>query len=295
MRLLKQWEKFWKKPSQTDMTSPLAHLNIIADDAAQSAAIDDGIRDLAAIGILTGVAAFANFGRLQYMRYLASWGVQAGIHLNISSGRPVSHPTAVASLVNADGTFKSPHATDSSPRAISDALLHYKMQHLPRIEEAQVVTEFQAQINLFEKVLGYAPAFAAVHHDLDMEERLQKILAHAFPALPGRQHRLQSSVLAGYFYAFLNKEDTFETATRTVSELILQAIYKSTAAAGRPSEVVCHPGYASPEASAFTVYNQQRQMELKAWRSEVVLSLLRNGIRSEDNWTFDSDTIVREG
>jgi hypothetical protein len=41
----------------------------------------------------------------------------------------------------------------------------------------------------------HAPAFPAVHHDLDRDERLQAILARAFPTLPGRQQPVQSSAL----------------------------------------------------------------------------------------------------
>lgn len=268
----------------------LARLNVVADDAAQSTAIDNGIRDLAAMGVLTGVAAFANFGRLPHMNYLASWGIQVGIHLNISSGRPVSQPDTVASLVDADGKFRSPYAPDASPRAIADALLSYLIHHVPYVEETQVVAEFQAQINLFEEVLGHTPRFAAVHHDLDRDERLQAILARAFPTLLGRQQRVQSSALAGYFYTFLSEIDTFETARHAVRRLILQAMSKSIAATGWPSEIVCHPGYASPDLSDFTVYNHQRQLELDVWRSEEIISLLHHGVRSEVSWIFDLDT-----
>lgn len=267
-----------------------AHLNIIADDAAQSSNIDSAIRDLAIRGILTGVAAFANFGRLPEQRMLASLGVKIGIHLNISSGRPLSQPDTIASLVDAEGNFRSPRAADSSPRAIADAILSYQAHHLSNVEETQVIAELQTQIGLFEQIIGQAPAFVAIHHDLDRDERLQAILTRTFPNLPGRQQRVQSSMLAGYFYIFLSEMDTLSTAIQSVRELILQAVKKSFAAQGRPSEIVCHPGHVSPPTTTFTVYNQQRQQEYEAWRSNSILSLLRRGSRLEDEWIFNSNT-----
>ena len=84
-------------------------LIVSADDFGLTAGVDRGIVAAVARGSVTSVGVMANLAEAEPLRDLvaARAGVSLGAHLNLTTGRPVSPPEAVPSLVDGDGVFHS--------------------------------------------------------------------------------------------------------------------------------------------------------------------------------------------
>ena len=81
---------------------------LTADDFGASENIDHGIRLAAEAGVITAISAMTNFSaslpELQAIaRELPQVGI--GVHLNITTGKPVLPPEQIPSLVTGEGTF----------------------------------------------------------------------------------------------------------------------------------------------------------------------------------------------
>ncbi len=82
-------------------------LVITADDLGYSAAVDEGILTAHRQGVVRSTSLLVTFPRSEEAAALAraEQGLEVGLHLDVVEGRPVSDPTAVATLVGADGRF----------------------------------------------------------------------------------------------------------------------------------------------------------------------------------------------
>jgi predicted glycoside hydrolase/deacetylase ChbG (UPF0249 family) len=116
-------------------------LNVNADDFGLSEAVDRGILEAHARGIVTSTSMLATgepcATTLARLRETATLGV--GVHLNISDGRPVSRVEDVPSLVDPEGRFWS-------GQALLDAL--------GRLEKGELRAELTAQVQRCRQLLG---------------------------------------------------------------------------------------------------------------------------------------------
>jgi len=84
-------------------------LIVSADDFGLTAGVDRGIVAAVAAGSVTSVGVMANLASPPALAALiaARPDVSLGVHLNLTTGRPLSSPAEIASLVDATGTFHS--------------------------------------------------------------------------------------------------------------------------------------------------------------------------------------------
>jgi predicted glycoside hydrolase/deacetylase ChbG (UPF0249 family) len=266
----------------------LARLLITADDAGQSEAIDAAIASLAHVSILTHVAVLATFDRLAFVRSLLSSSTEVGIHFNLSSGYSLLEAEDVPSIVDASGRFYAPAKyCERDDTSLVSTLTKYRKEVLRRFKADEVSAELLAQLREYERVFGRRPAFSTVHHDLDVEPSFDAVLAHVASDLPGRQRRLRSRALSGYFYAFLKPKTTLQVACDQIEVLVRRAVTCSRRAGGTPAEIVCHPGSDSSDLEEFTVYRAQREIEACAWQSKQIRKLFSTGVREQNSWIFE--------
>lgn len=128
------------------------YLVVNADDALLSPGVTEGILQAHRDGIVTSASVFTNFdqdsGSIKKLKSAPDLGL--GIHLNCVSGRPVSNPGDVVSLVTSSGTFHRPG------KFVLRSLAGFvRYQELKR--------EFSAQISRFIG-WGLEPTHLDVHH-----------------------------------------------------------------------------------------------------------------------------------
>jgi len=267
------------------MTRVTAALYITADDGAQNPEIDRGIVQLTKTGILTGVAAFATYGRLPSLCKALPPETVIGIHLNISSGTSISKPSMIPTLVDSRGRFIGPSL--DKDKNISKSLAQYATNHVTKIDKKDIMTELREQLLKFINETGDYPAFSCIHHDLDINPNVRDVIADLLPSTPTRQLLIRQNKLTGVFCELFEASDRLPIVIYKLKHLVINAIDYSFANNGIPSEVVCHPGYVSQKMNEFTVYRLQRRVELDAWLSDEIRSIFDVGNRKKCCWFFD--------
>jgi predicted glycoside hydrolase/deacetylase ChbG (UPF0249 family) len=117
-------------------------LIVSADDFGMAPGVDAGIAAAVAAGTVTSVGVMANLVRPERVAALrgAAPGLSLGVHLNLTTGRPVAGAAAVPSLVAGDGRFL-PLAT-LTRRALAG-----------RLRRADVAVELAAQVDALRAVV----------------------------------------------------------------------------------------------------------------------------------------------
>jgi hypothetical protein len=202
-----------------------------------------------------------------------------GVHLVLTSGKPLLPEKEVPTLVGASGDFLRPDA--------------FRTQ-LGSINSAEVMAEWRAQIGKFIRVLGRPPTHLDSHHHAsyfsEMLFRNMLALAKEFDcairipvtSVPGEDNGL-SPRLRDSFSEFSERllaefhprtphrfNATFydEQATKANLMETLQNLRKDV------TEIMCHPGYAGAELLAASVYNHQREDELEILSDPEVKQLI---------------------
>ena len=124
------------KPTITNISEP-RYLIVTADDLCMTEGITEGIVEAYRNGIVTATSALINYpgARETLIRVnTENPGLPIGIHLNITTGRPVLPPEEIPSLVDRDGYF---HHSDKI------------IKHLGKISIDELRAEVNAQVDLF--------------------------------------------------------------------------------------------------------------------------------------------------
>jgi predicted glycoside hydrolase/deacetylase ChbG (UPF0249 family) len=110
-------------------------LIVSADDFGLTPGVDRGIMTAVAAGAVTSVGVIANLAEPAAVARLAAAGVQPsiGVHLNLTTGRPVLPPQQVPSLVDGQGAFRPLAAL--TRRALAG-----------RLSRREVASELEAQV-----------------------------------------------------------------------------------------------------------------------------------------------------
>lgn len=248
-------------------------VRLIADDAAAAPAIDSAIDALIDIGVLDGVAVFANFGGLPRCRTWCERGVSVGIHLNLSTGPPVLPAERVQSLLGPSGHFSDPR--DQAGSDPTQLLESYRSTQRGRIEFDELVDEFSAQAAAFEAALGQRPRFVSVHHDLDVMEVVRRAADSAVPHEMCRQSRLESGLLSVYEYELHSPHATVGGIGNYFCE-VLSSLDREVDA-----EVICHPAASVEGLNSMTIYCEQRVKEYHALQTPPVLKALSSTRQGE--------------
>ncbi len=142
-------------------------LTLCADDYGQSAAIDRGILRLAAQGRLSQVSCLANGPAWAAdARKLARAGVRAGLHFNLTEGRPLS--AALAALW---------------PR-MPELKTLIVLSHLGRLPLPALREELQAQWQVFEQALGRPPIHLDGHQHVHHLPQVRELVLEQLAANP---------------------------------------------------------------------------------------------------------------
>lgn len=223
-------------------------LIVNADDFGLTAGVSRGILDAHRRGIVTSATVMVNMPvHADLDAEAAASGLGLGLHFNLTWGAPLSAPSAVASLVDAEGRFAKDLA------ALGE-----------RARPDEVRREAEAQIEAFRLRFGRLPSHLDSHHHA---HRLPRVLDGVVDVVTAAGLPLRSQdagIRAGLRRRAVATPDHFLggdgaepywTTARLLDDL-----------AGLPlglTELMCHPGYFD-ETLAYSRYGRQREVELAA-------------------------------
>jgi chitin disaccharide deacetylase len=241
----------------------MKRLIINSDDYGRTPDISRGIREAHLRGVVTSTTCMMNIPTTAgdiTVALTETPDLGLGVHLVLTMGRPISAPDTVASLVDENGNF---------------------FKYTPLLEQVssldmdEVKREWRAQIERFVQAAGQNPTHLDSHHHssyfspslfrgmlelakeyncairypfTEVSREIEETAKHA-PALlqefnPPRPDR--------FFVDFYD-----EGATQEQLLSILDNVGERT------SEIMCHPGYVDEAFANESVYNFQRERELK--------------------------------
>lgn len=246
-------------------------LIINADDYGRTPGVSAGIRKAHRDGIVTSTTAMMNMPGIepalhQAMRECPELGL--GVHLVVTSGRPLLPACQVPSLTNGGNEFPS---------------LALQKPRLAQIELGQLRAEWLAQVEAFVQITGQRPDHLDSHHHfsylspqffglmLELAGELHCAVRTIQPLFSPLEQGESSDLTQTWEYLprllkshaiphpdhFLG---TFYDQTSTLEHLtiLLNRLPEGS------SELMCHPGYADQTllGEAGSSYNLQREAEI---------------------------------
>lgn len=253
-------------------------LIVNADDYGRSEGVSRGIREAHLHGIVSATTVMANFDNASQDVKLALAecpNLRLGVHLNISAGSPLSAVNDVPALVEPNGEFKSQSGLlstmDSIPleqverewRRQIETLLEWgvDLDHLD--SHHHIAAASQELWNLHLKLAGEYRIGVRLPFPTDDDDSAlvssfpSPLLRFASEIAPAKLQQLNLPRTQALFTSFFAETATLETLIGLLEE----------ATAYASSEIMCHPGYATPDMIASS-YTQFRQKELEILTSE---------------------------
>jgi predicted glycoside hydrolase/deacetylase ChbG (UPF0249 family) len=266
-----------------------------ADDLGLTPGVTKGIVETMTEGIVSSTTLMVNMPSApEAVKLALQHRLPVGVHLNLTTGRPVSRPVDVPSLIGPDGSF---HSHGEFTRRL--VRLQVSLREMDR--------EFSAQIEAARR-MGIEPTHMDTHHHLHLWLPVARVLirvgrrcgirktrstrttdiAVPMARIPGvrawakRYYKtFAAAVLRRWFLlptwrfeasAFRAKEGStpgsvFAEWQRLVAHL----------ASARPDQVVevsCHPGYADDELRSYARYVERRQEEISVLTSQRIKAVL---------------------
>lgn len=265
-------------------------LIINSDDYGRSAEISRGIRESHLRGVVSSTTCMMNQVTVEDDLAIAlkeTPRLGLGVHLVLTSGRPVLPAAEVPGLVAEGGEFHK-----------LDALI----ARLDSMPVEQVKREWHAQVEKFIRVTGRKPTHLDSHHHSSYftEPLMRAMLELArqygigirlatyigdgdtMAGLPpetvqaAREYaprllaEFNPPTTDGFYASFYDQLATTEEMLRIIHSLPSSGTF----------EVMCHPGYADADLLTGSVYSKQREVELAILtRYEIKLAIQRRGIQ----------------
>lgn len=221
---------------------------INADDFGLTDGVTRGIVQAINYGIVSSTTAMACVpGAAERLR---RWAPQIpeciGAHLQLTTGRPLSHPSMIPTLCNSDGNF---HLTKSA---------------LASASVSEILLEWQAQYQFLLDV-GIKPTHIDTHHHVhklpNVFQAFCEMAMHlAIPAravTPSMRRSLQQACIAcpdqislGFYGDHLTLNSLLALTTNIVTH------------GASFIEIMCHPGYSCDLLATVSKYTHQRDREL---------------------------------
>jgi len=260
----------------------MKRLIINSDDYGRTPEISRGIREAHLHGVVTSTTCMMNIQTTASEVAIAlkeAPKLGMGVHLVLTMGRPIVRREAgrFASITNEDGNFFK---------------LDKFMERVSTINADEVKTEWRAQIEAFVKAAGRKPTHLDSHHHssyftpglfrrmLELAKEYDCAIRFPFTQdIPSELEETERHVpdllrefnprRSDAFYAdFYDEGATYEELLGIINELNEGA-----------SEVMCHPGYVDDAFVKESVYNKQRESELKILTDPSIKEAIRaNGI-----------------
>ena len=241
----------------------MKQLIINSDDYGRTPEISHGIREAHLHGVVTSTTCMMNIPTTADDIAIAlkeAPNLGMGVHLVLTMGRPISAPDSVPSIVDENGNFFK-----YTPL----------VEHLTTLNMDEVKKEWRSQIEAFIKASGRKPTHIDSHHHssyfspnlfrgmlelaqeydcairfpfTDVSSEIEETAKHV-PDLMQEFNPRRPDV---FFVNFYDKTATEDDLLRIISSV----------EEGK-SEIMCHPGYVDDAFAKESVYNFQRERELK--------------------------------
>jgi hypothetical protein len=246
-------------------------LIVNSDDYGRSAEVSRGVRQAHRHGIVTSTTCMMNMPTVEQDIRLAireTPRLGMGVHLVLTSGRPLLAASQIPSLTTPDGTFLS---------------LEGLITRLAEIDAAQAKAEWRAQIEKFIAASGRTPTHLDSHHHASyfteplframlvlaqeygcairlaiaqgdgesMAGLPPEALVHILEFAPRLLKEFKPRAPDAFYASFYD-----ELATKAELLRIINSLPEGT------FELMCHPGYADPGLIASSGYARQRETEL---------------------------------
>jgi chitin disaccharide deacetylase len=252
-------------------------LIVNADDYGHTAGISEGIRQAHRSGIVTSTSVMMNRPDAVNAIRIAQKDcprLGLGVHLVLTTGKPLLPADQVSSLVDSTGFFYKVHAFS---------------ERINTINLAEVYKEWRAQFTAFITAVGDSPDHLDSHHHLsyftpglfELMLTLAREVGCAIrvpygvgetifeqnDTLPALEQSIppHAQVFFGDFY---DKGATLESLKAMVQTIIDDKQHYSF-------EIMCHPAVVDEEVRQTSVYNDRRADELRLLQSEEVIALLQ--------------------
>jgi chitin disaccharide deacetylase len=271
-------------------------LIVTADDLGMTTGVTEGILRSMHDGIVSSTSLMVNMpAAAAAARRAVENGLDVGVHLNLTTGRPVLPPSHVRSLVGDDGVFHS-------HRDFIQGVLRW------RISMREVEQEFAAQVEGAAR-MGVSPTHLNTHHHLhllwpvagammrvghrygidktrttrttDMAVRIPNSRATMLQWAKRRYKAIAARRLGRWFRmsTWRMEPSAFRAAHNgNVRSKLDEWLFFVGALQRLPSpavvEVPCHPAYIDDDLSAHATYVKGRDEEVTALTSETLKAAL---------------------
>lgn len=257
-------------------------LRFTADDVGASEGVDSAVVELCAAKLVSTAAILANRLLESTVVSLERLGCEIGVHLNVTSGQPISQCDSIRSLVTANGDFHAPKdyvmSGDQSPL---DAVRRYHIEAVPNFDAAELLWEFRAQRAFCRSIASSLSNRYSLHHDLDQVENVRATLESVWPEFVTRQCELTRGALSGYGYLFASPDEPVDSYTLRLVQFLRQSAAISARCHGVPYEIAVHPARNANSLEDFTVYREGRVTEYLA-----LLRIVDSGLLSDFDQTL---------
>ncbi|HUF00513.1 MAG TPA: carbohydrate deacetylase [Anaerolineales bacterium] len=242
----------------------MKRLIINSDDYGRTPDISRGIRSAHSQGVVTSTTCMMNIPTTAADIAVAlkeTPRLGMGVHLVLTMGKPISAPETVPSITDQSGSFFK-----YTPL----------IEQLPNIKIDEVKTEWRAQIEAFVKAAGRMPTHLDSHHHSSyfspglframLELAKEYDCAIRFPFTHNVSSELEETnkQVPDLMQEFNpRRPDSFVVDfydERATHEQLLNIINNLPEAT---TEIMCHPGYTDDAFAKESVYNDQRDRELK--------------------------------
>ena len=242
----------------------MKQLIINSDDYGRTPDISRGIREAHLNGVVTSTTCMMNIPTTASDIAIAlkeTPGLAMGVHLVLTMGRPIITRAAGSSITDENGNF-----------------FKYVpfVEHISQMNMDEVKAEWRAQIETFTKAAGRKPTHLDSHHHSsyfapqlfrgmlelakeydcairfpftnDISSELKETYAHCPNLIDEFNPRRPNTFLVDFYD---------ERATREELLRLINNVADGT------TEIMCHPGYVHDAFAQESVYNFQRERELK--------------------------------
>ncbi|QJD82986.1 carbohydrate deacetylase [Cohnella herbarum] len=236
----------------------MKYLIVNADDFGLSPGVNRGIVEAYLAGGITSTTLMVNMPGFEdaIIRSLALPNLGVGLHFNLTSGIPISHPNLIPSLVQQDGTFRD-----------------FRQVHAR--DEREIEIELAAQWNRFI-ASGLRPTHLDSHHHIhQIFPSVYKAMANLATKenIPMRRSQTSDETIApSVLKTHQVLLDTYEKPDG-LQKLLL---YLSQLPEGT-TELMCHPGYTDNmlRERETSEWSNAREAELAVFRDPVVQHTIR--------------------
>lgn len=242
----------------------MKQLIINSDDYGRTPDISRGIREAHLKGVVTSTTCMMNIPTTAADVAIAlkeTPQLAMGVHLVLTMGRPIITREAGSSITDENGNF-----------------FKYVpfVEHVPQMDMEEIKAEWRAQIEAFIKAAGRKPTHLDSHHHSsyfapqlfrgmlelakeydcairfpftnDISSELQETHKHVPELIEEFNPRRPETFLVDFYDERANREELLR---------LIDSVSDGT------TEIMCHPGYVDDALAKESVYNFQRERELK--------------------------------